>query len=445
MGLIAMGSLFGFQPAKWFQGANPAQISTALLLLPLFLHASTVISNTELNPYDATRYVVLVSLAFTSLYLAFQIPRVVVSPLQLLGLVTAVTLITLSLITNYSNSIRLEAVILLGFILFGLQYHHALCTFGTQGVTTIIASSMVAATLLYTTHAVAMILPHCLFDKECLFLGTGSMGFENRRMYNDVQVLIIPALLWLMIEAKRRRVAAFLGLLAALQLTHLFITYGRAAMLGIALGLGIIWMSQKWTARHYWRLLSTISGAVGLFALLVFLDDAPSTYSTSLRTSDSGRLELWLAAVQGGLNAPLLGQGPGSFASAGFKVATAHNVFLGALHDYGLVFAFLCIAFVIYALFRLDPASKPLLTLFSFSMLSTWLLTNGSYPLTTVFSLIILSLLTATKRSVERPAYAVPSFSFVAAMAAVVVMAILDPPSVHEGPLRPRIWLETPR
>ena len=440
-----MKTIFGFAPETWWAASNPAQIATLLLLAPLFLHSSTLLSISPLYVYDSTRYATLAFSMVASLYLALKLPRVGLTHTQVLGASLVCGSIVLSLLANYDSSIRLEAAILIMLVAVGLQYHHALVIYGTRHVVDILGWTLVAASLLYTVHAVAMILPHCLFDNDCLYLNTGPMGFENRRTYNDIQALMIPALLWFMVQANRRPLAVFLGFLASVQLAHLLVTSGRAAMLGILAGLAVTWFASKWPPRHYWRLLATLSAAALIFGSLVFFDGAPSGYSTSLRTSDSGRLDLWATAILGGVTSPLFGQGPGSFAQAGHSVAGAHNVFLGVLHDYGVPLFLFSLAFVFLVFSRLKPGPQPLLSFFAVSLLSIWLFTSAIHPLITITSLILLALLTSEGRDHAALKRSVPSIWLLALVSAALALSLVDTPPMREPPFifRPRIWLGT--
>ncbi|MBE0440454.1 MAG: O-antigen ligase family protein, partial [Gammaproteobacteria bacterium] len=161
----------------------------------------------------------------------------------------------------------------------------------------------------------------------------------------------------------------------------------------------------------------------------------------NIRTSSSGRIELWIAAINGGLNSPLWGQGSGSFAYAGFHVAGPHNLFLSLLHDYGLLVFGLSLAVLWQLLKNLQPSQQPLLTLLFCGIFSAWLFTTATPALTTVMTLLISCLLVEKQNKTTR-------VKKTNTVIVAIILFTLTGTALHDFKkkystldLRPRIWL----
>ncbi|WLD58991.1 O-antigen ligase family protein [Salinispirillum sp. LH 10-3-1] len=188
-------------------------------------------------------------------------------------------------------------------------------------------------------------LPFCVFESRCRSLQSSYVGFENKRLVNDVQNLLVPVLLGVWLVAKR----------ALLRSTAL-----------AAFG-GMLWLGFLLDSRGLFIALIVVGAAaciaerpslrqvippvlVSLFAFLVWWSVqaiaalSSQTAMASIRTGDSGRLELWAYSIERIMAAPIAGYGPGAFAAEGNFVSSPHNILLSVGYDYGVLIALLVVA-----------------------------------------------------------------------------------------------------
>ena len=418
---------------------NLHQAAILLLASPILIHSTTLYNYIPMYAYNLNRYASLIVLAMLGILALFN-QRKIMIPTPRLMIVALICLgIAASELVNHGNTLPGEAlyliICLLGWlILSGIKKEH-----GSEQDLMLFAYVLAASALLYSVNAMATILPHCLFDQDCLYYNTAPLGFENRRIYNEMQALMIPALAYLALRASNNRIVVLLVGILSVQLGHLYITGGRAAMLG---SFGAL-LAMTYLERHHWRKLSIILAPALLISLamylgLKYLDQQPIT-DLNIRTSSSGRWELWQIAWQGGLNSPWLGNGPGSFALLGLSVGSPHNFWMTVWHDLGILFALLMLALTGVALHRVYLTKNSLLTALGLGLLSSYLFGGHFTSLSVLASLILLSQLARPNQT------KMLSWVFsVGLLLSITIFAWNYQPATENFQLKPRLWLQLP-
>lgn len=178
-------------------------------------------------------------------------------------------------------------------------------------------------------------------------------AFVNVRIFAELQFLtlfIFPAA-WLQMDSAGWR--RFIGLTAMLWWGLLLLTGTRSALVALPFALLVLgFVGGRETLGWFKILVSQFLGGVLVFLLLrgsvsLYLGTSLWAEGTMsfVRTSSSGRLDLWADAWQYFLQNPWLGNGPGAFACfTGELVATPHNLFFQLLSEWGIFMTLLCFA-----------------------------------------------------------------------------------------------------
>ena len=174
-------------------------------------------------------------------------------------------------------------------------------------------------------------------------------GFINIRFFNQVQVFILPFLI-LLLKLKNIQRIVFIALFFNLLL--IFIGQARGALLSFFI-FSVFALTLKTTLKK-----QILTGLVCLaLSCITFyiLDSLNKGGADILRTSSSGRVDLWLNTLSNlSLKHFLIGSGPGVFemslgSSAPFS--HPHNSLIEVLNEWGGV-ALICILIVIFNTFR---------------------------------------------------------------------------------------------
>ncbi|MFY0665263.1 MAG: O-antigen ligase family protein [Natronospirillum sp.] len=194
-------------------------------------------------------------------------------------------------------------------------------------------------------------LPFCVFEYRCRSLQSSYVGFENKRLLNDVQNLLVPVLLGVWLVATRQ-VVRRLALMAFGGMLWLgFLLDSRGLMLSLSIVAILVCIVERPRLRTL--VPPVIMGTLALlswWSVQAIVAVGTSTTAASIRTGDSGRFELWTYSIERILAAPWTGYGPGAFATEGNFVSSPHNILLTVGYDYGVLVALL-VAVVMVGLF----------------------------------------------------------------------------------------------
>lgn len=341
------------------------------LLAPLILHASTILDYTpeSLWTYDLARWMNVPALAIAMIVAVTGIHRLELT--LPMGILTALSigLTATSLALHFHIGGAAEWILLTTLLAAGWLLANLARNSSPTEVTNKLALAILLVSTLLAVRGLAAWLPHCLYDGTCNEFYGNYLAIGNRRGFNHIQTAIIPFLIWLTIT----RAPGYVRTLALLNTTIMLWMVATTGARGTAVALitigAIIAWRYQWTASQ-WRTVA-FSGFLAIAAMAAtataqYLIEAPETRASERFTIDlssSGRVDLWRDAIAGTLDAPILGQGPGAFATLPNKLAHAHNLFLEASHDYGLPVALFTVIFVLLsillALFRLPQQAQP--------------------------------------------------------------------------------------
>ena len=189
-------------------------------------------------------------------------------------------------------------------------------------------------------------------------------GFDNPRFLNQIQTCIIPLAILstlLLRNKKSNHIASqpylliFTSTVCCLYISILFLTGGRGAIMSHFSALVITWLicNKKLNVMgiptiKYWIIgyliyLLTLLATGQLFSNI----DSPP-YSTLLRFSSSGRLEIWSNAIEFIKDSPWLGAGPLMYSMLSETINHPHNSILWLMSEWGIPGTIAVISLMIY-------------------------------------------------------------------------------------------------
>lgn len=206
-------------------------------------------------------------------------------------------------------------------------------------------------------------------------------GFEHPRMFNHVQVLLLPLLATTAIQPRWKpwQRALLLTVLAGWWYL-LFVSGGRAAFVAIILGAAsaAFVVGRRW---RRWLVTYALAGVAGAVAYGVTLFGSAAQVTTygvqnalERGITTTGRGLLWALAVEYVKEQPLLGIGPGHYAHAPRAAPNGtgpHNIPLQFAAEWGLLVALVLATLATWGLWRwlaaqraasVDPAMRAALT-----------------------------------------------------------------------------------
>jgi hypothetical protein len=182
-------------------------------------------------------------------------------------------------------------------------------------------------------------------------------GYVNVRFFNQLQVMVMPLLFLPFFSQNLARFKSISFIVISLHWTVLLQTEARGAILSLILASSLImfFLSAVSRKQFIFTLLQTI--LLGIFLWLVFIIIIPywlmDSANLQIRTSSSGRIDLWLYVLTSILDSLWLGFGPMSFAWAEGKPlphAHPHNAVMQVLYEYGVI---VCLATTIWVISRI--------------------------------------------------------------------------------------------
>lgn len=181
-------------------------------------------------------------------------------------------------------------------------------------------------------------------------------GYVNVRFFNQLQVMIIPLLFFPFIYPRLEGFKAISFVAISLHWTIFLQTEARGGVLSLVLASCIIMCFLYAGSRKQFLITSFQTMFVGILLWLVFIVIIPywllGNTSFQIRTTSSGRVDLWLYVLKLIPESLWLGFGPMSFAWAEGKPlpnAHPHNSVMQVLYEYGVV---VCIAITAWVISR---------------------------------------------------------------------------------------------
>ncbi|MFC1519798.1 O-antigen ligase family protein [Pseudomonadota bacterium] len=194
-----------------------------------------------------------------------------------------------------------------------------------------------------------------LLNLSFYYLGANSfgshsliVGYDNIRFLNQLQVMVYPIFLMPFLFSKLEKYKLISLVLASLHWFVLLQMEARGAMLSLIVAFSVIlfYLSKKHRALVTSFFFRTLIYAVLLW--FIFVVALPFIFfnesSLQVRTSSSGRLDMWLHAIKLIPESPWLGFGPMSYAWLGGRPlanAHPHNSIIQLMYEYGVVLALL--------------------------------------------------------------------------------------------------------
>jgi putative inorganic carbon (hco3(-)) transporter len=215
------------------------------------------------------------------------------------------------------------------------------------------------------------------------------VGFDNYRFLNHVQTIALPMLGLMAARMPDRGRKLFWWGVTALWWMLLFLSAGRGTFVGLIVAIAIAW-SLLHKAAATWCRSMLLSGLAGLIAYLFFYAVIPmlrglapfglffATASRTIENPTSGRLQLWIRALEMVGEDPWLGAGPLHFAHYGSDLkisASPHSWLLQIASEWGLPALLLLCGALTLSLLRLWQLRK-VITAKDQDTLTAWLVTG---------------------------------------------------------------------
>ena len=174
-------------------------------------------------------------------------------------------------------------------------------------------------------------------------------GFINIRFFNQVQVFILPFLVLLL---KFKSIQRIVFIILFLNLLLIFIGQARGALLSF-LAFAIFALALKTTLKK--QVLIGLACFVLSCITFYVLDSLNRGGTEILRTSSSGRIDLWLNTLSNlSLKHLFIGNGPGVFEmslGSSAPYSHPHNSLIEILNEWGLI-ALICILTAVCTTFK---------------------------------------------------------------------------------------------
>lgn len=215
------------------------------------------------------------------------------------------------------------------------------------------------------------------------------VGFDNYRSFNYLQTISLPMLGLMAARMPDRGRQFFWWLITALWWMLLFVSAGRGTFVGLTVAIALAWCALRKAAGAWCRAI-LLAGLAGLVAYLFFYAAIPLLmglepfglfFTTAERTVEnptSGRMLLWVRALEMIRENPWLGAGPVHFAHFGRDLqlgSSPHNWPLQIGSEWGIPALFLLSCMLALALFKLWQLRK-IIAAKNQDTLTAWLVTG---------------------------------------------------------------------
>ena len=182
-------------------------------------------------------------------------------------------------------------------------------------------------------------------------------GYVNVRFFNQLQVMILPVLFQPFFSSKLSQFKSISIVVISFHWVILLQTEARGGLLSLILAAFLIFLFLSKDCRKQFTVTLFQTILIGVFLWLVFIIIIPywlmNSENLQLRTTSSGRIDLWLYAIKSITEHLWLGFGPMSFTWAEGKPlphAHPHNSIMQLLYEYGVI---ACLSITTWAINRL--------------------------------------------------------------------------------------------
>lgn len=185
------------------------------------------------------------------------------------------------------------------------------------------------------------------------FLNVGYFGFSHIRFFNQIQTWTLPLLLILAWQEKEKKWQYLLLTLSALWWMLVFASGGRGTLLSTIVSLLLLVYVLKKQGSGLYKISGGTFVVGALSYLFLFKVFATSNSISIIREGTSGRINVWLDAIQDIVVNPFLGYGPMHFASITLRNPWGHphNWLLQFSYEWGLPAAFILLGIFLIGLY----------------------------------------------------------------------------------------------
>ncbi|MGX9461538.1 O-antigen ligase family protein [Shewanella sp. A14] len=181
-------------------------------------------------------------------------------------------------------------------------------------------------------------------------------GYVNVRFFNQLQVMIMPVLFLPFFNSKLAKFKSISFIVISLHWAVLLQTSARGGLLSLILASSLITLFLSTDSRKQFIAILLKTLLVGISLWLVFIIIIPywlmDSANLQIRTTSSGRIDLWCYILQSIPEHLWFGFGPMSFTWAEGKPlphAHPHNAVMQLLYEYGVI---TCIAITTWVISR---------------------------------------------------------------------------------------------
>lgn len=238
------------------------------------------------------------------------------------------------------------------------------------------------------------------------------LSFANPRFLNQVQVWFILPILYLSVrEQIRKKSSIFYNISLSLTLSLIVTLDARGLFIAVTGGIVLITILNK-RNRALWIKTILINMFAGIIISLVFFKLIPFLSSgqgeieiiPEIRTSSSGRIELWADSIT---NSSLAGNGGGSFVCGGYKFGHPHNSVLTVIYEWGAIPALAYISLCLILLKRVFSTKTKLGQVLGVNVLIgvAYSLVSGVFimPLSQLMAVMSLAVFWSTRKHIRAP------------------------------------------
>lgn len=206
-------------------------------------------------------------------------------------------------------------------------------------------------------------------------------GYVNVRFFNQLQVMVLPILFLPFFSSKLAKFKSISFIVISLHWAVLLQTGARGGLLSLILASSLIILFLSTDSRKQFIAIMLKTSLVGICLWLVFIIIIPywlmDSANLQIRTTSSGRIDLWFYILQSIPEHLWLGFGPMSFTWAEGKPlphAHPHNAVMQLLYEYGVITCMLVSSWVVSRIYNrlnmLKQAKPIILTPILYAVLS---------------------------------------------------------------------------
>lgn len=303
-----------------------APFSFNSLLPSLFLAFIFIFSVFSSHLYDSKRLaqIALLTVAIFTIKETFILPRLY---RFFFCIFIFIGLLTAFLNVNFFSSIHyfLHLLLLINFIFIGIKLAPDL---------SLIFLSISALNILFICCTL-LNYSFYIFTNTAPTADEMIFGFNNIRFFNQMQVICIPILIYYFNSSQLKRLSI---IFLTLNLAILLITGARGALISTLIILMFGFFLKIYSITALKKITFCMVIAIILFIMNSLYFSSNSSIEYTLRTTSSGRVEIWLDLISNlKFKNILIGNGVGAYKSEGFNVSHPHNSILQILYNWGAI------------------------------------------------------------------------------------------------------------